>query len=68
MASVDPRFVSHPLSLFSLDCYWVGSLDFKFWDTQVFSTKPPKRFQLFAGGSSASLFSVDFFAGAQEEG
>ena len=35
-----------------LDCYWVGSLDFSFLGNQVgFSTKPPKSYSLFAGGS-----------------
>ena len=35
-----------------LDCYWVGSVDLNFFlEIKGFSTKPPKSFQLFAGGS-----------------
>ena len=36
-----------------LDCYWVGSLDFNFWEINGFSTKPA-TVELFAEGSRAT--------------
>ena len=30
--------------------YWVGSLDFKFWEMRVFFMKPPKKFDCLQGG------------------
>ena len=38
-----------------LDCYWVGSLDFNcLVEIKGFSTKPPQKVQLVAGGSTAT--------------
>ena len=38
----------------TLDCYLVGSLDFKFLGSQGVSTKPPQKVKLFAEGSAAT--------------
>ena len=38
----------------NLDCYWVGSLDFTFWEIEGFSTKLTKCFFFFAGGRSSN--------------
>ena len=56
-----PLWMKHPwlvFAHFSLNCYWVGSVDFNFFlEIKGFSTKPPKSY-FFAGGSTATKFSA----------
>ena len=37
-----------------LDCYWVGSLDFSFWEIKGFCSLNPQKVKLFTGGSTAT--------------
>ena len=52
-----------------LDCYWVRSLDFNFWEIKGGSTKPTKSDKLFAEGSAAQwVFSRETLSKSRRKG
>ena len=66
-------FKGNPNSRHTLDCYWVGSLDFNVLvEIKVFSTKPPTKWSTFCWGVVAAtdtpMWPLDAFAGRSQNG